>query len=1082
MTAPAAPSATSGTASEPAPVSSTNSHAPTPVMMALSAGAVIFLMLIAFMIGACVCKRYASMMERRKALPAFLKGRSNSPPGPDRKQPFKDGKASIPPSPMLEKDEDGFETRFIVPTLGFYANGKAAGLASSAPNLLSKRTSTPATSPVKMISSVARGLASSRGTGVVPPVLKYEEIIASPIITSPSAIFSPEVSSSSTHSPRDIQRWTNLPSSAPNAGSLTGKLVPDTPSARNSPALGPSSRLRVMNGGSVGSHTPAGSVEAASMVGLGLMTDSVERSMPIVSSARESTVGAKSMTAEVHEDELHDFTMASVLPSSTLSQSPEKPQSSTKPAASLSVETLEQLTWRDVPEGSLRSGSPLRVDSCDNLTAISPSSSGLSLMTGRAAVPKSVLRALQGYEGGEASSSETTVPSDAEITNADDELPREIPRQWRAGQHGSAVLGTKDLPLADRRQHKVSDSSLLDYMKPSGHSLRRPDMIRRSTQISTSSRSDDLIVLSGIAMDGISPIDMPSLPLSLWSTSASAPALASYAATLANLAANGASAITSMFPGTLTTACPIPEAEISPTEQLSSTPTKTFANTLPHASPSSSQMSQSSSAHSVLLLREQRLRSNLQAIQRAESQQSLAFSDKLSPADALRNPAGTPPKSQTRKQSASSLSLNGLSIREPTSSTGKKSLSPRKGRDRNVTPTATSLVAVATANAAAAAMAESFPRGIVGHPYTGVPGSCGSTPAASRSMDTIDTRASSPTPLPPFSFPFPMQDDRTQMVDAASIKVQERGQGGQLRALKYIRSNDEPLSSMLAFAAPPSTTVARVDILEDRHLPAIYDGAMLALQEKEQQRVLAQHLLGMDVPLDYPVDVGLNEVIEIYPDEKQVVPLQSTSTSSFLSGQGEQVGDVTQSSASLYSHLSASAGPSPTPNKSLSSNNAVLDSMTGSGSMLGGSGGASSALRDSTNSLVGHGFRLSGLTTGSTPSSDERGSYISPTLKLIHFYSPSAGSAAAAVPVMPGHTLSNGSVTMAATSRRHVPSAPFADLEPQYYQPGQQQQQQQQQQMSGQGVNLALGLQQDWPMGTSPAFSRPAVRADDVFA
>ncbi|KAE8212321.1 hypothetical protein CF327_g4023 [Tilletia walkeri] len=966
--------------------SSWNQHGPTPVVVALSVAGVILLMLIAFMIGVCLCRRYAKVLDRGLSLPAFLKRRSSKKPISLRK----DSAGSLDKaSPMPEKDADGFETRFFVPTLMNRMQDRktSTGLTGQAPFLPRKESyNNP---PSKAISSVARGLAISRVTGMaisMPPALRYEDIIASPVIASPSAVFSPDMNTLSTHSPRDVHRWTSFPVNA-GGGTLTGRLIPDTGSTRNSPLIGwsPNPNLRVTNMGSTSSSRLSYSDTSAPAIGLGLVEDR-SHGMRSVDTAGVTTsyYTEQSESAEVHEDELQDFAMAQAPRSASapsIAHVVPEAEEAVKPVPSLSIETIQHLTWRDVPEGSLRTGSPLRVGSCDNLAAISPSSSGMSLV---GAVPQSMLRALEGTTSmGYGSETRTRALErvQSELISENGNGRREIPQPRRSGKHGvTTVDPTTSLSSLNRRQIEN------DFPLPESRYPQRPELNRTA-----SGKSDDLIILSGIAMDGISPIDVPHFPFSLWSSSASAPALASYAATLATIAASGAAAVSSHFAGGATHT-PITTARIEPirTNTLNSTPQKsmtaipTDSATL---SPSLSQMSKSSSAHSVLLLREQRLRSNLEALQRAETEDSLS----LSPMHAHTRGQASIGSSrmikvaghQAHAPSSSSFSLTNLSIREPSSRS--PNASPRKTRTRTTTPTAAATVETTTTVLPTASFSSEL-RTVGGGAATFVPSSCGSTPASSRSMDTLDTRASTPTPAHPFGYTYsPIHPDqqghKKQPTDLSLSQLSSTNGDLVVQRADRVGGGAAFLPSKTANQMGPfgcggeETNVAPL---------RIYDGAMLALQEKEQQRLLAQHLLGHQ----YPGFEGPTSVVDMVDGlGDQLVVQKQAQTQNPIGVVSTQFGTSSSSSFSQSFYSQPSAAPSPASRRASPNHQAAAVVAAN----------AALALRDSTNSLNNllglGGVRFSGSVAGgaggaggSVPPS-ERGSYISPTLKLFQFYS-----------------------------------------------------------------------------------------------
>ncbi|CAD6884618.1 unnamed protein product [Tilletia controversa] len=1064
---------TATAASEAVADPSWNSNQPTPVVVALSAAGVILLMLIAFMIGVCLCRRYANFLDRSRSLPAFLRRRSAKKPVVIRKDTASSlDKRSIHSSPMPEKDEDGFETRFFMPSSLNRRPDRKAEM-----SMFSETTTLPhkeiySNAPSKAISSVARGLAISRATGMaitMPPALRYEDIIASPVIASPSAIFSPDMNTlSGAHSPREVQRWTSFPV-APGGGTLTGRLIPDTGSARNSPLIGWSPNLRVTNMGSAPSSRLSHSDTSAPTIGLGFVEDGAHRmrsantSGPTTSYYTEHTE-----SGEVHEDDIQDFAMTqarrSISAPSIVRVEPEVDEP-VEPVPSLSIETLQHMTWRDVPEGSLRTGSPLRVGSCDNLAAISASSSGMSFI-GHAAVPQSVLRALEGATA----ASEVAYARSKALERVQSELAaenetgrREIPQPRRSGrqQHGvSSADTTTSLSSLNRRQIDAGFP-----LPESRYPQLRPELNRTA-----SNKSDDLIILSGIAMDGISPIDMPHFPFSLWSSSASAPALASYAATLATNAANGVAAAAAHFPGgggaPITTAHhvePIRTNTLNTTPQKSMTAIPTTNSTT--LSPSLSQMSKSSSAHSVLLLREQRLRSNLEALKRAESEES---SLSLSPIHALGHARGLTGSSP----SSSSFSLARLSIREPSGAVA--SGSPRKTRHRNITPT-TAVPTTILPNASFT----SEPRSMIGGGGGGgdalttfAPSSCGSTPASSRSMDTLDTRASSPTPAPlGYSY---SPDNRKANEISALAAATERDLVVQ-RAEMTVGGGYGNVSPVLTFL--PSTMPARAF----RERTTTTDGATLALQEKEQQRMLAQHLLAAhhqyqsfappaSVQMVYDELVAaLQEEVGQQQEQQQEQQQQDE--------QGAHFGPVSSSfSQSFYSQ--PSAAPSPSPRHNI--NQTPAGPVPTTASNLNAANAL--ALRDSTNSLSLPGlnaFRFSGGGGGGLASGapSERGSYVSPTLKLFQFYS-STGAG----------TGPTGTGTGNGNQRRSTPSSSAHDSSFGSSSG------------SGSGSGLGLGLVGMQPhrgagsvsptsveeggMGgpnkTQPCFARPAVRADGV--
>ncbi|KAK0526198.1 hypothetical protein OC835_005368 [Tilletia horrida] len=375
---------------------------PAPVFLALSAAGVILLMFVAFMIGFCLCRRYSDLATRKRFLPAFLRRKGGAPKQPiilrQHDTPGFD-KDLMVASPAVEKEIEVFDSHFFVPSLGRHR--KTATLSSHAPSLPPKDYRG---SPTKPISSVARGLAVSRATGMaitMPPALNYEDIIASPVIASPSAVFSPDVSTLSAHSPREVQRWATFPA-PPAARPRTGRLIPETGSARNSPAFGPPSNLRITNDASLAASSIAYGTHSASPshIGLGLVTETLEpHGLPAGPVTVEQVAFEHLETAEEHEHELQDAATAQVVFRDTPSPTDDGSIDSEEtvvgaPQPSLSFETIQQLTWREVPEGSLRTGIPLRLGSCDNLAAITPSSSGMSLV-GKPAVPESMLLALE---------------------------------------------------------------------------------------------------------------------------------------------------------------------------------------------------------------------------------------------------------------------------------------------------------------------------------------------------------------------------------------------------------------------------------------------------------------------------------------------------------------------------------------------------------------------------------------------------------------------------------------------------------------------------------------------------------------
>ncbi|KAL9940107.1 hypothetical protein V8E36_000812 [Tilletia maclaganii] len=1032
-----------------------------PVFLALSAAGVVLLMLIAFMIGVCAFHKYPASGTGKRTLPAFLRRRR-------RRRQTLDGKAGVrqaegqtqglgllldnskspsPLSPGTEKDEDGFETHFFTPSIGYspdpkaratFRTEKAIGTTSV---FRSKEGKVPLPLTSKLISSVARGLAVSRANAFgPPPTLKYEEIIASPIITSPSAIFSPDISTLSAHSPREVQRWQTFPhhqaAKASSGGVINGLLIQDgTDSVRGSPVMsGLYPRdLKVTNGAPLSASNSIRSGRP-SMIGLGLRA-------AVVAEGQEESVRAQhgapdysaqsdqvypgtfrptgglgtisivqSETAEVHENELSDFTMSQGGPGDTTIElakdEEEGPLSTTQyhdtqsqPGPSLSLETIQNLTWRDVPEGSLRSGSPLRLGSCDNLAAISPSSSGMSLVAGRPAVPESVLRAL-----------EVTIPENVSSPTKGSTTPQQASHQHatlaasrRTGWHG-APGDTSSLASSSRRQMENR------FPLPDPRRSREVELERRSTSGGASDRSEEMIVLAGIALDGISPIDVPSYPFSLWSaTGASAPALASYAATLATIAASDAAAFGGQGPSLV--AVPATDHDFGAsqaTHAMTSTPRKNRSAAHQHeqhrtGSPLLSLTpSNSSSAHSVLLLREQRLRSNLETIQRAESENALS----LSPSP-HRGRSGTVSQQSgqyngsPRKTTASLFSLSGLSVREGkdgiNSARASEAIDPthlilgtdtkltasnspgRVARQRVITPMTTAVgnVPPTLGSVADTMMALT---------------SCDSTPASSRSMDTIDTRASSPGPIP-FSLSAHPHNIHTGPDPRHLEKLASEYHNLATRQIKPSivdanlstgHGNMTPVLTML-----PSTTQLRMQMPMGPH---ILDGAMLALEEKEQQRLLAQHLLALHPQL-------AQTTVDVMAHAQSGGKKRKTGHQRGRDGMENT--PASSISRSNYSHGSATASPTPGPTPE--HHHALQLSQAGATQLT-----SHGILRDSTMSFANlgqrsgtHGYGYGGVAekesvllmdVRASGDPSERGSYVSPTLKLFQFYSPHSNS------------------------------------------------------------------------------------------